>query len=163
MYPYQQYPGQGNPANDFYFRNAQQQFQPPAPQWQQPQITARFVSCVDEAKAVIADPLSTYIFIDRGCGKIYMKRLSDSGLSEFYVYAPEAQGAGHDRDPMEEISARLANIEKYLGGLKNESVPGNEFYEKPAGGRAAADAPADGEGEPADVPQSHANDKWKKR
>lgn len=159
MYTYPQYQ-QPNPVNDFYFRNAQQQFQPQ--QWQQPQITARFVSCVDEAKAVIADPLSTYLFIDRSSGKIYLKRLNNSGLSEFYVYSPE-QGAQTRKDPIEEINARLANIENYLGGLKNESISGNELHEEPAGGNAAADATENAGGKPTDVPEGRSNDKWKKR
>ena len=83
-----------------------------------PQINSRFVTNVEEARASIIDPLATNLFIDTSTGNIYLKKLGNDGRPQFLVYTIEEQNV---KDPMEEIKARLTNIENRLGG-KNESV-----------------------------------------
>lgn len=127
----------GNQANDFYLRQAQQlsqQYQfPPHPQPQQPamqnapQFVTRFVGNIEEAKAAMTDALSTYLFVDQNTGRIYMKRLSNNGLSEFYVYEIADTNKQVKTDPLSEINARLSNIEHVIGEIRNDkSVPSHD-------------------------------------
>ncbi len=169
MYPFQ------NPANDFYFRNAQmqqncgQQYMQFPPQQQiqvqqMPQINSRFVTNIEEAKAAMIDPLSMNLFLDSGTGKIYLKKLSNNGQSEFLCYSIETPKEEKHADPVEEIKSRLSNIEKYLGEILNDkSVSGIDESaagsEQPAAGTDAAD---DGS-ESAGLQKNAGNDKWKKR
>lgn len=166
-----------NPTNDFYFRNAQmqqpnygQQFLPfPAPQQQpqvqqMPQINCRFVTNIDEAKAAMIDPLSMNIFLDSGTGRIYLKRLTNNGQSEFLCYSVEAAKETKQTDPMEEIKGRLSNIEKYLGEMRNDkSVPSVSQSaagsEQPVAGTNAANDGA----EPTGFQKNAGNGKWQKR
>ena len=127
----------GNPANDFYLRQAQQlsqqyPFQQPvqhisqqqAPQL--PQFVTRFVGNIEEAKAAMTDAFSTYIFVDQNTGRIYLKRISNNGLSEFYTYEIADTNKEMKPDPLNEINARLLNIEHFIGEIKNDkSVSGN--------------------------------------
>ena len=82
-----------------------------------PQINARFVTSVEEARASMIDGFSTNIFLDTSTGKIYLKKLNNNGLADFLVYTTEEKQA----DPLTEINTRLTKIENYLGG-KDESV-----------------------------------------
>ncbi len=132
----------GNPANDFYIRQAQQmaqQYQQPLQQFPQqqiqqsqqylpqPQFITRFVGSIDEAKAAMVDALSTYIFIDQSTGRIYLKRLSNNGLSEFYIYEIADSNKESKSDPLNEINSRLSNIEQFIGEMKNaKSIPSND-------------------------------------
>lgn len=132
MFP--QYP---NPINDFYLQQAQlamnrQPAQFPGPmqmQQQNPanQIVSRFVTNEQEAKAAMVDALSTYIFIDAGSGKIYLKKMNNNGLSDFYTYVVDESNVPKTKaDPMQEINSRLSNIENIIGDLKiDKSIPGN--------------------------------------
>lgn len=159
-----------NPANDFYFRNAQiqqpiygQQY-PQFPTPQAPQINSRFVTNIEEAKAAMIDPLSMNLFLDSGTGRIYLKRISNSGQSEFLCYSVEEQDKAEMSDPMEEIKGRLSNIERYLGEMRNDkSVPDNvestAGSRQPATGTNAADDGAESSG----FQKNAGNDKWKKR
>ena len=81
-----------------------------------PQINARFVTCVEEARASMIDGYSTNIFLDTSTGKIYLKKLNNNGLADFLVYTTEERA-----DPLAEINTRLTKIENYLGG-KDESI-----------------------------------------
>lgn len=161
-----------NPTNDFYFRNAQmqnygQQFLPFPPQQQvqqMPQINSRFVTNIEEAKAAMIDPLSMNIFLDSGTGKIYLKRLTNNGQSEFLCYSIESAKEEKHTDPMEEIKGRLSNIEKYLGEIRNDkSIPNacksTAGYEQPATGTDAANDGA----EPTGLQKNAGNGKWQKR
>ena len=115
-----------NPANDYYFQNAQQimarqpypqqnygqqmlPFPPQPPQT--PQINSRFVTNIEEAKAAMIDPLSYNLFLDTQSGKIYLKKLGNNGQSEFLCYLVEETQTA---DPIKEINARLINIENSL-------------------------------------------------
>ena len=172
---------QPNPVNDFYFRNAQAQtspqfmpyqpqgfnFPPAQPQQlQMPSIHANWVTNVEEAKAApMGDFVSSYIFLDTDTGKIYLKRMGNDGKPQFLSYAIEGD-VPKPVDPLAVINARLANIENYIGGLKNESVSGNKDDGKSCGDAHAA-APGenepDGPAESAGVPKNAGNDYWKKR
>lgn len=116
-------PYQLNPINDFYMRNAVPQPQLNFPQRQMPQVNVRFVTSVDEAKAAMIDGFSTNLFLDSGNGKIYLKKMNNNGLADFLVYEMSEAKVPEEKDPMKEINERLTNIERYLGGLKNEPVP----------------------------------------
>lgn len=172
---------QPNPVNDFYFRNAQAQmapqfmpyqqqgfsFPPAQPQQvQMPSIHANWVTNVEEAKAApMGDFVSSYIFLDTDTGKIYLKRMGNDGKPQFLSYAIEGD-VQKPVDPLAEINARLANIENFMGGLKNESVPGNEDDGESDGDAHAAVAgqnEPDGSAESAGVPKNAGNDFWKKR
>lgn len=142
MFP--QYP---NPVNDFYFRNAAMQqanFQqaqavpqfPPQPQTQNPnnQLVCRYVTNHEEAKAAMVDALNTYIFLDTANGKIYLKRMSNNGLSDFYTYIIEENKTEQEKsDPFKQINERLSNIENSLGVIINDkSVQSNATVSKSA-------------------------------
>lgn len=84
------------------------------------QFITRQVSNIEEAKACMVDPLSTYIFIDVSVGKIYMKRMNNNGLSDFYTFVVEENKQEIKKeDPFEIINQRLINIENKLGGISN--------------------------------------------
>lgn len=112
-----------NPMNDYYLRQAQpyqQTFNFPP---QQPQIKANWVSSIEEARASQIDFVSTNIFLDTASGKIYLKRIGDNGKPQFITYIIEEDV--QEKDPLAEINSRLLNIENFLGGLRNESIPSN--------------------------------------
>lgn len=164
-----------NPTNDFYYRNVQMQnygqqflpFPPPQqqPQVQQmPQINSRFVTNIEEAKAAMIDPLSMNIFLDSGTGKIYLKRLTNNGQSEFLCYSIEVAKEEKHTDPMEEIKGRLSNIEKYLGEMRNDkSVPSvNQSTTGSEQSTTGSNATND-ESESASIQKNAGNGKWQKR
>jgi len=116
-----------NPMNDFYLRQAQpyqQTFNFPP---QQPQIRANWVSSIEEAKASQIDFVSTNLYCDTANGKIYLKKIGDNGKPLFLTYVIEEE---LNTDPLSEINARLMNIEKSLGGIRNESVSNDVGYAK---------------------------------
>lgn len=110
MYPY--------PA----YQQPQQQWLPFPPQQPQvPQITTHFVSSIEEAKNAIADPLCIHLFMDSASGKIYIKKMGDKGVSEFFVYTQEEA----PKDPILEINSRLSKLEHLIGGLHDKSISSN--------------------------------------
>lgn len=169
------FPQYTNPVNDFYFRNAalqqaqfapqypQQQLMQNIPQQQNNQVICRYVTNIEEAKAAMVDALSTYIFLDTANGKMYLKRLNNNGLSDFYTYIiEETKNAENKPDPFTEINTRLTNIENSLGELKNESIPGNAGLPKSARNVKAAVTGEDepnGNGESGTICKNAANDK----
>lgn len=137
-----QYP---NPINDFYFRNAQLAQNGNNPlipnmQPQTPQLICRYVTNEQEAKAAMVDALTTYVFVDIGSGKIYLKKMSNNGLSDFYTYViDESNIPAAKADPITEINNRLSNIENYLGAMKDDkSFSGNDNATESAGTSKAA-------------------------
>lgn len=124
MYQYQ------NPVNDFYMnqRPQYQQMNLPFPP-QQPQLVTRYVSNIEEAKASMISPLSVCLYVDTASGKIYMKKMNNNGISEFYEYIVADNQCA---DPLAEINTRLSNIEKFLGGVNDKSVSVNEPVNQPA-------------------------------
>ena len=135
-----------------------QQFAPYAQQQQSPQFIVRQVGNIEEAKGFPIDPLSTFLFVDTGSGRIYLKRLNTTnGKSDFFTY-----GVVEDVpqvDPIGQINERLTNIEKLIG----------EMYGKPVsnvaesdGGNPKPDAGENEGSESADVPAGAADGKRKK-
>ena len=150
-----------NPMNDYYLRQQyQQQFNfPPA----QPQIRANFVSSVEEARASQIDFLSTSLFCDTASGKIYLKKIGDNGKPIFLTYIIEEE---QTTDPLLQINERLSNIEKYLGGRRNESVSNDVGYAKPEPvpySTVAKPNESNDEAKPTGLPENAGNDKWQKR
>lgn len=150
-----------NPMNDYYLRQPyQQQFNfPPA----QPQIRANFVSSVEEARASQIDFLSTSLFCDTASGKIYLKKIGDNGKPIFLTYIIEEE---QTTDPLAQINERLSNIEKYLGGRRNESVSNDVGYAKPEPvSNATVTEPyaVNDETKSTGFPKDAGNDKWQKR
>lgn len=136
MYPFMnpQFPIPQYPANSFPQQNTS------------PRLVIKQVGSIDEAKGAIIDPFSLFVFVDFSCGKIYVKKMGESGQSEFYIYNQEQ--AQKQVDPMTEIRQRLANLEALLGGGNGKSVPdipGNEKSgagnNQPAGGENAPGQP----------------------
>ena len=124
----------------------------------QPQFFVRQVGNIEEAKGFPVDPMSTFLFVDTGSGHIYLKRLNPSnGKSDFFVY-----GVVEDKpaaDPMAQINERLARIEEIIGGRNDKPVPVDA---EPDGRNAKRTAGENARAEPADVPESPADDKRKK-
>lgn len=150
-----------NPMNDYYLRQPYQQtfnFPP-----QQPQIRANWVSSVEEARASQIDFVSTNLFCDTANGKIYLKKIGDNGKPLFLTYVIEEEV---NTDPLSEINSRLMNIEKQLGGRRNESVPNDVGYAKsepvPYSTTAKPNEPND-EAKSTGFPKDAGNDKWQKR
>lgn len=131
----------------------------PYPQPQQPNFVIQPVTNQDEAKAVIPEPMTTYLFPDASTGKIYMKRMSSNGASEFYTYVPEPQTAKDAKietteiqsNQFDEMNKRLINIETILGGMQNDKSVSNakpnaksnaKHDAEHAGANAAKDASA---------------------
>lgn len=165
--------GYVNPVNDFYFRNAQMQqpnygqLQFPPQQNQVPQVNSRFVTNIEEAKAAMIDPLSYNLYLDTNSGKIYLKKLGNNGQSEFLCYGIEETNAKINTDPMQEINARLLNIENYLGELKNDkSVSNNADVIQSTGNVATTVAEqneSNAEIQSAGFSKNARIDKWQKR
>lgn len=153
-------------ANDYYPRQNQmygQQMNFP-PQFQTPQVNSRFVTSIDEAKAAMIDPLSYNLFLDSGNGKIYLKKLANNGQSEFLAYSVEEIKEEKKQNPIEEINERLSNIEKFLGGLKNDKSVSNDT--KSNADVATTIQQSDvgvAEEQSSGFPKNAGNDKWKKR
>ena len=155
-----------NPSNEFYLRQAQQQWLPFPPQQpqqpQQPQIVSRFVSSQNEAKSVLIDPLSINLFVDAANGKIYVKKMGDKGLYEFYVYTQEEAPA----DPLSQIDSRLTRIEKIVGGIYDKSISNDAGTKQSTANAQPAvteQNESNGPAESAGIPENAGNDKWKKR
>jgi len=115
-------------VNDFYLRQPNYQYGSPYPQnfppQQTPQIKTYFVTGIEEARAAMIDPLATNVFFDTSCGKIYLKNMGNDGRPQFVTYTVEEQQV--PKDPIAEINSRLTNIEKTLGGIRNDkSISGN--------------------------------------
>ena len=147
--------------NDFYLRQPYQQtfnFPP-----QQPQIRANWVSSVEEARASQIDFVSTNLFCDTANGKIYLKKIGDNGKPLFLTYVIEEEV---NTDPLSEINSRLMNIEKYLGGKRNESVSNDVGYAKsePVHNATVTEPYANNdETKSAGFSKDAGNDKWQKR
>ena len=159
-------PYQLNPINDFYMRNAIPQPQINFPQRQMPQVNVRFVTSVDEAKAALIDGFSTNLFLDSGNGKIYLKKMNNNGLADFIVYEMEETKSDVAKDPMKEINDRLSNIERFLGGLKNEPVPSDAGDGQPVAVSCQAVAvqnEPNGFAEPRRISKNERDDVWEIR
>ena len=138
------------------FPNYQQQW---FPYPQQPQINSRFVTNIEEAKATIIAPLSVNIFIDIASGKIYMKKMNNNGLAEFYEYIITDT---KEETTFEQIENRLKNIEEIIGGILNDkSVSSND--KQHATTAITEQNESDDETKSAGFSKNTRNDKWQKR
>lgn len=150
--------------NDFYLRNQQMINFPPQQHF--PQVNCRFITNIDEAKAAMIDPLSINLFLDSGTGKIYLKKISNNGQSEFLSYSVETNNSVNTSETIkiDEIKERLINIESFLGELKNDKSVSNDeqsanvFEQSVASSNATNDR-----AEPTGLQKNAGNDKWKKR
>lgn len=138
----------------------------PQQQWlpfpQQPQIVPHFVSSIEEARASMIDPLSVHVFMDSSNGKIYVKKMGDKGLSEFFVYSQEEA----PKDPISEINARLSRIENFIGGKDDKSISNDVSIKQsePVSVTAVAEQNERYDAtEPTGVSEDARNDWWKKR
>ena len=101
------------------FGNMFQQFPQPNNFQNQSQFITKQVTNIEEAKAYIVDPFNSYLFVDINSGKIYMKKMNNNGMSDFYVFSIEENVK---QDPFAEINRRLDNIENKLGGINVQSI-----------------------------------------
>lgn len=92
-------------------------YQPPVQmqrQFAQPRFKCVPVSSFDEARnAVIDFDGTTTIFVDMVSGRIYTKRISETGLAELKVYSQETINA-----PAQPLEERVAAIEAQLNEIK---------------------------------------------
>lgn len=151
-----------NPVNDFYMQQAQPyhryQFQPQNP----PQFVTRPVTGIEEAKAAMIEPFTTYLFLDSSNGNIYLKRMNERGLSDFLIYLQQEEAK--PQDPLIAINERLTKIENVIGGLVNDkSVSNVSSNAEPSTDCTATDVAENAESKPADVSKNTVFDKWKKR
>ena len=131
------------------FGNMFQQF-PQANNFQnQSQFITKQVTNIEEAKAYIVDPFNSYLFVDINSGKIYMKKMNNNGMSDFYIFSIEENVK---QDPFTEINRRLDNIENKLGGINVQSVS-NDAESK------SVSIGTDEKSEPKTVSKSSGNDK----
>ena len=138
----------------------QQQWLPFPQQPQVPQIQTHFVSNIEEARNSIADPLCIHIFLDSNNGKIYIKKMNDKGMCEFFVYSQEETPV----DPLVSINTRLSKIEHFIGGLNDKSISSNASSQQSKSISQSAASAAyehDDETESASLPEMAGNDFWK--
>ena len=131
------------------FGNMFQQF-PQANNFQnQSQFITKQVTNIEEAKAYIVDPFNSYLFVDINSGKIYMKKMNNNGMSDFYIFSIEENVK---QDPFTEINRRLDNIENKLGGINVQPIS-NDAESK------SVSIGTDEKSEPKTVSKSSGNDK----
>lgn len=114
----------------------------------QSQFITKQVTNIEEAKAYIVDPFNSYLFVDINSGKIYMKKMNNNGMSDFYVFSIEENVK---QDPFAEINRRLDNIENKLGGINVQSIS-NDAESKPV------NIGTNEKSEPKTFPKSSGND-----
>ena len=131
------------------FGNMFQQFPQPNNFQNQSQFITKQVTNIDEAKAYIVDPFNSYLFVDINSGKIYLKKMNNNGMSDFYVFSIEENVK---QDPFAEINRRLDNIENKLGGINVQSIS-NDAESK------SVSIGTDEKSESKTVPKSSGNDK----
>ena len=131
------------------FGNMFQQFPQPNNFQNQSQFITKQVTNIEEAKAYIVDPFNSYLFVDINSGKIYMKKMNNNGMSDFYVFSIEENVK---QDPFAEINRRLDNIENKLGGINVQSIS-NDAESK------SVSIGTDEKSESKTVPKSSGNDK----
>lgn len=131
------------------FGNMFQQFPQPNNFQNQSQFITKLVTNIEEAKAYIVDPFNSYLFVDINSGKIYMKKMNNNGMSDFYIFSIEENVK---QDPFAEINKRLDNIENKLGGVNVQSIS-NDAEPKSVSIRT------DEKSESKTVPKSSGNDK----
>lgn len=75
------------------------------------------VNNFDEAKNTTIDFYNTYIFTDFNNSAIYLRRVNNNGLEDFYTF----KLTENPPDRMQVLEQRLINIENFLrGGIKND-------------------------------------------
>ena len=131
------------------FGNMFQQFPQPNNFQNQSQFITKQVTNIEEAKAYIVDPFNSYLFVDINSGKIYMKKMNNNGMSDFYIFSIEENVK---QDPFAEINRRLDNIENKLGGINVQSIS-NDAESK------SVSIGTDEKSESKTVPKSSGNDK----
>ena len=131
------------------FGNMFQQFPQTNNFQNQSQFITKQVTNIEEAKAYIVDPFNSYLFVDINSGKIYMKKMNNNGMSDFYVFSIEENVK---QDPFAEINRRLDNIENKLGGINVQSIS-NDAESK------SVSIGTDEKSEPKTFPKSSGNDK----
>jgi len=141
------------------FGNMFQQFPQPNNFQNQSQFITKQVTNIEEAKAYIVDPFNSYLFVDINSGKIYMKKMNNNGMSDFYVFSIEENVK--QADPMAEINQRLSNIENIIGGLYDKSISSNESNAKSNGDDSATNDDEISKTKSSDVSAGSANGKRK--
>lgn len=140
------------------YPNFQQDYRSPQTAFQ-----VKVVSNVEEARAFIVSPLYTYLFVDMSSGRIYLKRMGNNGLSDFFVYEVN-ENPVEPKSPIDELKDRIAQLENQIKEMReNESVPNDGHDAKPNGVDAGADDVANASAKPAVVPKGAGDDGGKKR
>lgn len=137
----------------------------PQPDYRQPQpaFQVKAVSSIEEARAFIVNPIYTYLFVDMGNGRIYLKRMGNNGLSEFFVYEVN-ENPTEPKSPIDELKDRIAELENQIKELRsNEPVSNDGRDAKPNEGFAGSDDVANEGAKPAVVPKGAGDDGGKKR
>lgn len=139
-------------------------FPQPQPDYRQsqPAFQVKAVSSIDEARAFIVSPVYTYLFVDMGNGRIYLKRMGNNGLSDFFVYEVN-ENPTEPKSPIDELKDRIAELESQIKELRsNESVSNDGRDAKPNEGDAGADDGTNEGAKPAVIPKVSGNNGGKK-
>lgn len=133
----------------------------------QPNIPNKFityqVSTIEEAKSFLIEPMNVYLFVDTNAGKIYMKRMNNNGLSEFYTFSVVESREENKTDPLQEIKNKLNDIENKIGGFYESISKFNSGKGKPNHeSDRESDVPAGSKTESATFSERAENDERKK-
>ena len=149
---------------------SQPQMMNPQNMQNQTQYFVREINSFDDAKRIVPNFGEVYVLIDSNNGKIYLKQMNvDSGKSDYLFYNIDETEKSEMKDPIALINERLTNIEKAIGGLRNESVPGNaavsEICGKSDGDIDSEPVSENATAEPGEIPagSEHAKRKESKR
>jgi hypothetical protein len=139
------------------------QFNVPNYQQNIPKFITYQVSTIEEAKSFLIEPMNVYLFVDTNAGKIYMKRMNNNGLSEFYTFSVVESREENKTDPLQEIKNKLNDIENKIGGFyesisKFNSGKGKSNHESDR----ESDVPTGSKAESATFPERAENDERKK-
>lgn len=149
QFQYNNYPHQNY---DMYRQPMYNNYATPTPR--SSQFITKMVTSIEEARASIIDGLYTHLFIDINSGKIYLKRINNNGLSDFFIYSIEEQKTNNPNEPFNLILNRLDVIENKLGELyANESVKND----------GTTDVTTNAKSKSATIESSTTNDERKKR
>ena len=120
----------GDYKNSYVVPNYQQAYNPYQPNLQQPtqlnQFIVKNVNSFDEAKNSNIDFYNTHIFMDSSNPYIYMKKINNNGLEDFYTF----RLCENPPDRMELLEQRMFNIEKMLERVIN-NVSASESNDVP--------------------------------
>lgn len=84
-----------------------------------PQFVVRNVNNYEEARNLSIDFYNTFLLLDFNNSSIYLKKINNNGLEEFYTFRQTA----NPLDRIQSLEQRLANIENFITSGVKEDEP----------------------------------------